>query len=103
MCKIEILSERYILLDSLLFKLNIEKEKAVLAIPEVCVDQMIALYHSSLFAGHQGVVKTYLTMSHKFFIPDLMHYLRSYIKGVTYVNFLIRTRSPVDIFKEGSI
>ena len=81
MHKIEILSERYILLDSLLFKLNIEKEKAVLAIPEVCVDQIIALYHSSLFAGHQGVVKTYLTMSDKFFIPDLMQYLRSYIKG----------------------
>ena len=81
MCKIEILLEKYILLDSLLFKLNMEKEKAVLAIPEVCVDQMIALYHSSLFAGHQGVVKTYLTMSDKFFIPDLMHYLRSYIKG----------------------
>ena len=80
MCKIEILSERYILLDSLLFKLNIEKEKAVLAIPEVCVDQIIALYHSSLFAGHQGVVKTYLTISDKFFIPDLMHYLQSYIK-----------------------
>ena len=75
MHKIEALSEKYILLDSLLFKLNIEKEKAVLAIPEVCIDQMIALYHSSLFAGHQGVVKTYLTMSDKFFIPDLMHYL----------------------------
>ena len=81
MHKIEALSEKYILLDSLLFKLNIEKEKAVLAIPEVCVDQMIALYHSNLFAGHQGVVKTYLTMSDKFFIPDLMHYLRAYIKG----------------------
>ena len=81
MCKIEALSEKYILLDSLLFKLNIEKQKAVLAIPEVCVDQMIALYHSSLFAGHQGVIKTYLTISDKFFIPDLMHYLRSYIKG----------------------
>ena len=63
MCKIEILSEKYVLLDSLLFKLNIEMEKAVLAIPEVCVDQMIALYHSNLFAGHQGIVKTYLTMS----------------------------------------
>ena len=75
MSKIEILSERYILLDSLLFKLNVEKEKAVLAIPEVCVDQIIALYHSSLFAGHQGVIKTYLTTSDKFFIPDLMHYL----------------------------
>ena len=81
MHKIEALSEKYILLDSLLFKLNMEKEKAVLAIPEVCVDQIIALYHSSLFAGHQGVIKTYLTMSDKFFIPDLMHYLRSYIKG----------------------
>ena len=52
-----------------------EKEKAVLAISEVCVDQIIALYHSSLLAGHQGVIKTYLTMSDKFFIPDLMHYL----------------------------
>ena len=77
MCKIELLSERYILLDSLLFKLNVEKEKAVLAIPEVCVDQII----SSLFAGHQVVIKTYLTMSDNFFIPDLMHYLQSYIKG----------------------
>ena len=75
MCKIEILSERYILLDSLLFKLNVEKEKAVLAIPEVCVDQIIALHHSSLFAGHQGVIKTYLTMLDRFSIPDLMHYL----------------------------
>ena len=81
MCTIEILSERYILLDSLLFKLNVEKEKAALAIPQVCVDQIIALYHSSLFAGHQGVIKTYLTISDKFFIPDPMHYLRSYIKG----------------------
>ena len=79
--KIEILSERYILLDSLLFKLNVEREKAVLAIPEVCVDQLIALYHSTLFAGHQGFIKTYLTMSDKFFIPDPMHYLQSYIKG----------------------
>ena len=75
----DIVREIYII-DSLLFILNIEKEKAVLAIPEVCIDQIIALYHSSLFAGHQGVMKTYLTMSDKFFIPDLMHYLQSYIK-----------------------
>ena len=69
MHKIEALSEKYILFDSLLLKLNIEKEKAVLAIPEVCVDQIIALYNSSLFAGHQGVIKTYLTMSDKFLYP----------------------------------
>ena len=58
-----------------------DKESALLAIPEICVDKIIALYHVSLFAGHQGVVKMYLTMKDKFFIPNLMHYLRSFIKG----------------------
>ena len=52
-----------------------------MAIPEICTDKIITLYHSSLFAGHQGVIKTYLTISDKFFIPSLIHYLRSYIKG----------------------
>ena len=42
---------------------------------------IIVLYHSCSFVGHQGVIKTYLTMSDKFFIPNLKHYLRSYIKG----------------------
>ena len=39
------------------------------------------MYHSNLFAGHQGVIKTYLTISVRFYIPNLMCYLRSYIKG----------------------
>ena len=34
-----------------------------------------------MFAGHQGVIKTYLTINDKFFIPNLIHYLRSYIKS----------------------
>ena len=58
-----------------------DKESVVLAIPKICIDKIIALYHTGLFAGHQGVVKTYLTMRDKFFIPNLMHYLRSFIKG----------------------
>ena len=49
--------------------------------PEGCIDKIIMLYHSTFFAGHQGVIKTYLTISDKFFIPNLSHYLRSYIKG----------------------
>ena len=57
------------------------KETAPLAIPETCVDKIITLYHSNLFAGHQGVIKTYLMISDRFYIPNLMHYLRSYIKG----------------------
>ena len=79
--KIEALTEKYILLDSLLFKITPEKETAVLVIPEMCLEKIIALYHSSLFMGHQGVIKMYLTMSDKFFVPILIHYLRSYIKG----------------------
>ena len=82
-CKVEVLAERYILLDSLLFKLNTapKRENALLAIPEICTDQIITMYHSSLFAGHQGVIKTNFTIVDKLFIPDLMHYLCSYIKG----------------------
>ena len=81
--KVKTLAESSVLLDSLIFKLVTmpDKEAAVLTIPEICVDKIIALYHTSLFIGHQGVVKTYLTMKDKFFIPNLMHYLRSFIKG----------------------
>ena len=79
--KLEALSERYVLLDSLLFRIHPDKETAVLAIPEACADKIITLYHKSLSAGHQGVIKTHLTISNKFFIPNLIHYLRSYIKG----------------------
>ena len=78
--KIETLAEKYVLLDSLLFRISSEKETAVLAVPETCTDKNITLYHKSLFAGHQGVIKNYLTIDDKFFIPNLIHYLRSYIK-----------------------
>ena len=82
-CKIEVLAERYILLDFLLFKLITisENETALFPIPEMCADKISTLYHSSLSAGHQGVIKTYLTTADKFFIPDLMHHLHSYIMG----------------------
>ena len=81
--KVGILAEKYILLDSLLFKLATIpcKETALLAISETCVDKIITLYHSNLFEGYQGVIKTYLTINDRFFIPNLIHYLRSYIKG----------------------
>ena len=57
--KVEALAEKYILLDSLLFKTvtTPERETALLAIPEICADKIIMLYHTSLFAGYQGVIK----------------------------------------------
>ena len=93
--KVEMLAGKFVLLDSLIFKLVTipDKEMALLAIPNICVDKMIALYHVSLFAGHQDVVKMYLMMKDKFFIPNLMHYLRSFIKGC-HICQLLRSDKP---------
>ena len=81
------------MLDSFLFRIYPDKEKAVLPIPEACTEKIITLYHKSLFAGHQGVIKTYLTISDKFFIPNLIYYIRSYIKGC-HVCQLSRNEKP---------
>ena len=43
--RIEALAERYILLDLILFKIAPEKETAVLAVTETCIDKIITLYH----------------------------------------------------------
>ena len=45
--RIKALAEKYILLDSLLFKTvsSLEKETVALAIPEVCASKIITLYY----------------------------------------------------------
>ena len=76
--------ERYLLLDSLLFKncYNPRKRDSIVSYTGNMHGQnKITLYHSSLFAGHEGVIKTYLTIRDKLFIPSLIHYLHPYIKG----------------------
>ena len=91
----ETLAERYLLLDSLLIRFctTPEKESALLAIPESCVESIITLYHSSIFAGHQGVIKIYLTINEMFFIPDLIHYCKVYFKGC-HIYMLHRNENP---------
>ena len=48
---------------SLWFRLNatLKKDVGVLANPDNCADLLIDLYYSSLFGGHQGIIKMYLT------------------------------------------
>ena len=92
--KIETLAEKYVTLDSLLFRISSDKETAVLAVAETCADRIITLYHKSLFAKHQGVIKTYLAISDKFFIPNLMHYHRSYIKGCHFCQLSHNEKPP---------
>ena len=74
-----------------MFKITPEKETAV---PETCADKIITLHHSSLFPGHQGVIKTYLTISNKFFIPNLIHYFGSYIKGCHICKLVCNEKPP---------
>ena len=95
--KVDTLAEKYILLDSLLFKLVITpgKETALLAIPETCANKIITLYYSGLFAGHQCVIKTYLAIGNKFFIAGLIHYLRLYLKGYHICQLSRNDRPPV--------
>ena len=89
------------MLDSLLFRIYPEKETAVLAIPDACTDKIITLYHKSLFAGHQGVIKTYLTISIKFFILNLIHNLSSYIKGCHICQLSRNEKPPTQHFHAG--
>ena len=86
--KVEILAEKYILLDSLLFKLTTipVKEIALMATPEMCVDKIINLYHSNLFAGHQGVIKTYLTMNDMFFYSKSHALFKIIYKRMSYLS-----------------
>ena len=94
--KVKALAEKFILLDSLLFKLvtTQDKETAHLAIAQTSADKIITLYHSSLFAGHQRVIKTYLTIGDKFFIPGLMHYSRSLNKGCHICQLVMKHKLP---------
>ena len=72
-----------------------DRETVLLTVPEVCADKIITLYQTSLFAGHQGVIKMYLTITDKFFIPGLMHYLRSIIKGCHTCQLVRKDKPPM--------
>ena len=76
------------MLESLLFKLitTSDKETALLAVPEICMDNIITLYNTSLFAGHQGVVKTYLTINDRFFYPRSCALSEIIQKGMSYLS-----------------
>ena len=60
----------------------------------MCADKINTLYHSSLFVGHQGVIKTCFTIAGKFYIPDIMHYICSYIKGCHVCQLTRRDKLP---------
>ena len=82
---IELASQDYMLLDSLLFKIVPDKicnePTCVLCIPTSKVDILLDAYHSSLIGGHAGITKCYLTISKHFYCPNLSNHIRAYITG----------------------
>ena len=83
--RIAITSQDYMLLDSLLFKIVPDKIRdeptCVLCIPTSKVDILLDAYHSSLVGGHAGITKCYLTISKRFYCPNLSNHIRAYITG----------------------
>ena len=80
-------SANYVVMNKLLFKLEklIEGKEwqyhPILVIPEKFETNIFHMYHNRLFACHQGLWKTFLTIRNKFFISNLFAKLRMYIEA----------------------
>ena len=71
-----------LLLDKLLFKLmqnSMGIYTPLLCIPTSKVEILLYQYHTSLIGGHNGITKTYRTISDRFYCPNLAFHLRAYI------------------------
>ena len=91
--KLEALSEKYVLFRFFIVQnLPRKRDSSSGNTRNVCRQDNNSV-SQSLFAGHQGVIKTYFTISDKFFIPNLIHYFRSYIKGC-HIYQLSRNEKP---------
>ena len=72
-------ARNYLILDGLLFKIQDDGEgnlDTVLCIPTSKVHTLLNTYHSSLLGGHTGI-----TISQRFYCPNLAENLRAYIAG----------------------
>ena len=81
-------SLNYVVINGLLFRIDIRKDKykdtmnsLPLVIPEKYEPIILNTYHDSLLAGHQGLFRTAMTISQKFFIHNLMNKVKRYIEA----------------------
>ena len=78
MRKLKTVCEDYLVIDDLLFRIKVPKDKSIepsllLVIPETYVPTILNQYHDSLLAGHQGVSRMYLTLKQKFYTNNLFN------------------------------
>ena len=82
--RVNAVAYNYFILDHLLFKVEPDDTGEMvgkLCIPSSKVDTLLQLYHSSVMGGHQGVIKTLLTLRKNFFCPGLADHVQAYILG----------------------
>ena len=80
--RMEIQVNNYLLLDKLLFKLmpnSMGIYTPFSSIPSSKVEHLLHQYDTSLIGGHNGITKTYRTISDGFYCPNLAFHLRAYI------------------------
>ncbi len=53
----------------------------VLCVPEEYVPQILYHYHDYIMSGHQGIVRTYLTVRVKFFFPNMFERVQQYVRS----------------------
>ena len=86
MRKLKTECEDYLVIDDVLFRIKIPKDKRLepsllLVIPESYVPPILYQYHDSLLAGHQGVTRMYLTLKEKFYANNLFNSIRKYVQS----------------------
>ena len=91
-------AQNYMILDTLLFKLVPEKigdeVKPLLCIPTSKIDKLLDYYHTSVSGCHTGIIKCYLTISDRFYIPNLAHHIRAHITGCHVFHKQINLTTP---------
>lgn len=82
--QIRIRSQEYVLIQKVLFHVVKTKDNEAmmqLAIPQVYVPRLLYSYHTQMMAGHQGMTRTWLTMSKKYWFPYMLDNIRRYIQA----------------------
>ena len=79
-----------------------DKEEAPLAIPKKLQTRSLSFIIPVYSQDIQGVIKTYLMISDKFFIPHLMHYWRSFLSAY-HICQLFRNDKPPSLQLETRI
>ena len=86
MRKLKTECEDYLVIDYVLFRIKIPKDKSLepsllLVIPESCVPSILYQYHHSLLAGHEGVTRIYITLKEKLYTNNLFNSIRKYVQN----------------------